>query len=364
MIIYDKLTEKQKLELKNGVIEVSGRHMNRTALGIVDAVTQLYPSATFEDLKLLLPDSINPAAPKNYRSLFNPYSERMYGVIQPGSIRKECQEQELDINASHFTEEGEIFKSSDGIEVLVSKSWESKDTETGEHDLENLIQHVEKYGVRVVEYQKEKSFKKGGYSLEIINPALLNQLINPKKKSFPYWVLFIGLLLAGILGFFLLKACNKETTVIKKPNVEAVKSKPIDKPKDAIAQLKEDVKAGKNVENRVISFNAIFFEFDSDKIKDSSLSDLKLALDLLNELPDLAIEINGHTSNEGKEIHNLQLSQKRAQAVKTWLVSNGITESRLTSVGKGSTESISPNDTEENKEKNRRIEFVIVKNNI
>jgi outer membrane protein OmpA-like peptidoglycan-associated protein len=46
------------------------------------------------------------------------------------------------------------------------------------------------------------------------------------------------------------------------------------------------------------------------------------------------------------------------------LVSNGIPDNRLTSVGKGSTESISPNDTEENKEKNRRIEFVIVKNNI
>ena len=362
MIIYDKLTENQKLELVKGVIEVSGRHMNRTALGVVDAITQLYPSATFEELKSMLPDSINPAAPKNYRSLFKPYSEKLYGVIQPGSIRKECQEQELDINASHFTDDTEIFKSSDGIEILVSKSWESKDTETGGHDLDNLIQHVEKYGVRVVEYQKEKTFKKGGYTLEIINPSLFNTLVNPKKKSFPYWILFIGLLLAGILGFLLLKACNKETTVLKKPNVEAIKSKPIDKPKDAIAQLKEDVKAGKNVENRVISFNAIFFEFDSDKIKDSSLSDLKLALDLLNELPDLAIEINGHTSNEGKEMHNLQLSQKRAQAVKTWLVSNGVTESRLTSVGKGSSESISPNDTEENKEKNRRIEFVILEN--
>lgn len=205
MIIYDKLTEKQKLELKNGVIEVSGRHMNRTALGIVDALIQLYPSATFEDLKLLLPDAINPAAPKNYRSLFNPYSERMYGVIQPGSIRKECQEQELDINASHFTDEGEIFKSSDGLEILVSKSWESKDTETGQHDLENLIQHVEKYGVRVVEYQKEKSFKKGGYSLEVINPVLFNSLVNPKKKSY-YWLLLIVLVLVGLLGFFYLKS--------------------------------------------------------------------------------------------------------------------------------------------------------------
>lgn len=81
----------------------------------------------------------------------------------------------------------------------------------------------------------------------------------------------------------------------------------------------------------------------------------------MNELPELAIEINGHTSNEGKESHNLQLSQKRAQAVKTWLLSNGIPDSRLTPVSKSSTESISPNDTEEN---NKRIDFLIIKSNI
>lgn len=361
MNTFEKLTETQRKEISKGVIEVSGRHMNRTALGIVDAMVQLYPRASFEELKSMLPDTINPAAPKNYRSLFNPYTDKLYGVIQPGSIKKECKEQELDVNASHFTDDSEIFKSSDGIEILVSKSWESNDTQTGEHDLQNLIKHVEKYGVRVVDYQKEKAFKKGGYSLEIINPTLYDQLINPKKKSFPYWILLIGLLLVGILVFLFMNKTKNEVAPLKKPRVEEIKTTPKNKPNNAIDQLKEDVKAGKNVENRVISFNAIFFEFDSDKIKDSSLNDLTLALNLLNELPELAIEINGHTSNEGKESHNLQLSQKRAQAVKTWLVSNGVPESRLTPVGKGSAESISPNDTEENKEKNRRIEFVILK---
>jgi len=143
MTTFEKLTDSQKLSLKKGVIEVSGRHMNRTALGIVDAMLQLYPRATFEELKHMLPDALNPSAPKNYRSLFKPYTDRPYGVIQPGSIRKECDDQELDINASHFTNETEIFRSADGIEILVSKTWESKDNKSGEHDLDNLVKHVE-----------------------------------------------------------------------------------------------------------------------------------------------------------------------------------------------------------------------------
>ncbi|MFN5912066.1 MAG: hypothetical protein ACK45H_12075, partial [Bacteroidota bacterium] len=145
--VISKLSESERQALKKGVIEVSGRHMNRTALGIVDAMIQLYPKATFAELKEMMPDTLNPAAPKNYRSLFKPYTERLYGVIQPGSIRQECQEQELDINASHFTEESEIFRSADGVEILVSKTWESSDTETGQHDLQTLINHVEQYGV-------------------------------------------------------------------------------------------------------------------------------------------------------------------------------------------------------------------------
>jgi len=60
----ERLTEMQKKALKTGVIEVTGKAMNRTALGVVDALLTLYPSLTFEELKAMLPDSINPSAPK------------------------------------------------------------------------------------------------------------------------------------------------------------------------------------------------------------------------------------------------------------------------------------------------------------
>ena len=185
------------------MIEVTGKAMNRTAIGVVDALVTLYPKATFEELKEMLPDSINPSAPKNYKSLFKPYTTRDYGVIQSGSIRNECTEQELDINASHFIEKDETFTSADGVEILVSKSWESKDTETGESDIQNLIDHVSKYGIRVTQVEKKESFNKGNYNLDIINPSLKAAIEKAAtKKKFPWWIILI--LLGLSIGAYLM----------------------------------------------------------------------------------------------------------------------------------------------------------------
>jgi hypothetical protein len=199
---FQKLSPKERDELTKGVINVYGKAMNRTALGIVDALIQLYPNCTFSELKEMLPDTINPSAPKNYKSLFKPYTNINYGVIQPGTIRQQCEKDGLDVNASHFVAEGETFKTSDNIEVLVSKSWESEDTETGEKDLQNLIDHVSQYGVRVVEYTDKKPFGKGGYQLEIINPRLKERLA--KKTSLNWLWILLGVLVVGLITALIL----------------------------------------------------------------------------------------------------------------------------------------------------------------
>lgn len=207
MRLLDKLTFEDQKALKNGVIEVYGKHMNRTALGVVDALFKLYPSVTYEELKTMLPDTLNPSAPKNYKSLFKPYTDRLYGVVQSGAIRLECEKEGLDVNASHFTQESEVFRTADGVEVLVAKTWESKDTETGEHDLENLIQHVAQYGVRVVSFEaKDMSFEKGGYHLKVIQPLLLKRLTEPTAKKFPWWLVPVILAVVGGILFFVLKS--------------------------------------------------------------------------------------------------------------------------------------------------------------
>jgi outer membrane protein OmpA-like peptidoglycan-associated protein len=368
MKVLVSLTEKEKSDLKTGVIEVTGKAMNRTALGVVDALMQLYPKATFAELKQMLPDTINTAAPKNYKSLFKPYSERLYGVIQPGTIKTECQEQGLDVSASHFIKPEETFKTIDGVEVLVAKSWESADTSTGENDLQNLINHVSQYGVKVTKVEKKESFNKGEYNLEIINPILFKRLTNPeKKKKFPWWILILIALLLAILAYFLL-AKKSTPEVIPAPQAAVtprtiapvVAKNPEVQPEiDTITSIKNAIAAGANTENRSINFNDILFKYDSDSILTESNASLNEAYSFLNEIPKLKVKIVGHTSNEGKAKYNQKLSKKRAVAVLNYLVGKGIAEDRMVAEGKGSGEPIAENDTEENKQKNRRIQFII-----
>jgi hypothetical protein len=195
---YSSFLKRNKQEVQKGIILVIGKHMNRTALGIVDALLTLYPKLSFEELKQMLPDSINPSAPKNYKSLFAPYNpNRKYGVVQPGSIKKEAIENGLDINASHFTETEETFITSDGIEVLVSKSWETSDTLTGENDLQNLINHVKQYGIIVNDAEPSiEPFKAGSYKLYILNTNLFKELNNFKPSNY----LVLGIVLAIIIS--------------------------------------------------------------------------------------------------------------------------------------------------------------------
>ena len=368
MKVLNSLTEKEKSELKTGIIEVTGKAMNRTALGVVDAMIQLYPKATFEELKEMLPDSINTAAPKNYKSLFKPYTERLYGVIQPGSIKTECEAQGLDINASHFIKPEETFKTSDDVEVLVSKSWESTDTSTSENDLQNLINHVSQYGVVVTKVEKKEAFNKGEYNLEIINPILFKRITNPEeKKKFPWWIIILALLLLGILAYFLLSKKSTPQVVaapqvaITTPTIAPVvaKSLEIQPEVDTITVIKNAIAAGISTENRSINFNDILFKYDSDSILTESNESLNEAFSFLNDIPQLKVKIVGHTSNEGKAKYNEKLSKKRAVAVLNYLVGKGISEDRMNAEGKGSYEPVAENDTDENKQKNRRIQFII-----
>jgi len=74
--------------------------------------------------------------------------------------------------------------------------------------------------------------------------------------------------------------------------------------------------------------------------------------------PTLKFEVDGHTDNTGADAHNLTLSQQRADAVKSQLISMGIDASRLSSKGFGDTKPIDNNSTLEGKANNRRVEFV------
>jgi outer membrane protein OmpA-like peptidoglycan-associated protein len=101
----------------------------------------------------------------------------------------------------------------------------------------------------------------------------------------------------------------------------------------------------------------INFRRNSADIKASSFPLLKQAIIVFKDYPALRVEISGHTSTEGKREFNMKLSRKRAEAVKAFLVSAGIDESRIGTIGYGPDKPIADNDTKDGQEKNRRIEF-------
>lgn len=105
--------------------------------------------------------------------------------------------------------------------------------------------------------------------------------------------------------------------------------------------------------------HGILFDVNSDKIKPESYGTLKEMATVLKENPDLKVKIIGHTDADGKDADNLDLSKKRAAAVKVALGKEfGIDESRMQTDGKGESEPIDKNDTPAGKANNRRVEFI------
>lgn len=101
----------------------------------------------------------------------------------------------------------------------------------------------------------------------------------------------------------------------------------------------------------------IFFEYDSYELTPDSEDGVAVILDYLLSNPDKCIVLIGHTDNMGDEDYNLLLSKKRADAVKDALVGKGVGELRIKTEGRGSNEPVFPNDSDENRARNRRVEL-------
>lgn len=105
----------------------------------------------------------------------------------------------------------------------------------------------------------------------------------------------------------------------------------------------------------------LFFATDKTYILPSSEAALQELYDLLQTHPEISIRIIGHTDDVGKDDYNLRLSEGRAESVKREMVNRGIEAGRMETLGRGEKDPIVPNDTDENRQMNRRVEIEIVR---
>ncbi|HEY5125329.1 MAG TPA: OmpA family protein, partial [Ignavibacteria bacterium] len=110
-----------------------------------------------------------------------------------------------------------------------------------------------------------------------------------------------------------------------------------------------------------VRINNIFFDFNESKLKSESYLELDRLYKFLIENSDISVEISGHTDNIGSDEYNITLSNARANAVKDYLVSKGISTNRIISKGYGKSKPVATNDTDEGRQLNRRVEFKIIK---
>ncbi|WP_428228351.1 OmpA family protein [Flagellimonas sp.] len=114
-----------------------------------------------------------------------------------------------------------------------------------------------------------------------------------------------------------------------------------------------------------IKTQQIHFDYDLWYLRKDVRNRLEVVVRMMKKYPDMKIEVGTHTDNRGDDRYNLELSQKRANSVKEFLVDNGISGERITAVGYGESEPLvecaTENDcSEQDHEQNRRCEFVIL----
>lgn len=143
----------------------------------------------------------------------------------------------------------------------------------------------------------------------------------------------------------------------------AIIGKKMDKQAEEMKEVLGDAEVKRVEEGIVIEFkDKVLFGFDRSDLSASARTNLDKLSNVLKKYPDTNIKIIGHTDDKGTDTYNQGLSERRANSVGSYLRSNGISSSRITTVGMGESDPKVANDSEANRAENRRVEFVITAN--
>lgn len=123
--------------------------------------------------------------------------------------------------------------------------------------------------------------------------------------------------------------------------------------------LREQLNARETDRGMVVTLGDVLFETGKSDLKSGARSNLNRLAQFMNEYPDRTVKVEGHTDSTGSDAINRRLSQERADSVKNYLVSQGISGSRITTEGKSKDFPLADNSTAAGRQQNRRVEIII-----
>ncbi len=177
-----------------------------------------------------------------------------------------------------------------------------------------------------------------------------------------------GAIIGGILGNNIGKGGNAPLGAVLGGVVGGVAGNVIGKKMDNQAKAIQETLPGAQVERVndgikvTMNESIVNFAFDKADLTSSATTNLDKLASVLTQYPDTNINIYGYTDSKGKADYNLKLSDRRAAAVKSYLSSKGISNSRMHTMGMGMADPVADNSTDAGRAKNRRVEFAITAN--
>lgn len=130
---------------------------------------------------------------------------------------------------------------------------------------------------------------------------------------------------------------------------------------DPIESVKIEIGGMSLMEGQSLVLNNIQFKVASAVLLDEGKTELNKVVELMKQYPKIEIELSGHTSSEGEASKNRTLSLQRVESCRKYLSDNGISEDRISTVGYGPDKPVAPNDTEQNRALNRRVELKVTR---
>lgn len=120
------------------------------------------------------------------------------------------------------------------------------------------------------------------------------------------------------------------------------------------------LEARETAEGLALTMSDVFFEVDSAELKPAARQDLARLAAYVREYPDRNVVVEGHTDSQGSDSYNADLSARRAQAVSSYLVQQGVDPARLVAQGFGERHPVASNDSAAGRQQNRRVEMLVM----